>query len=116
MLHPVHIAVLAPSSERLAFVVEENTEETPQQDKRGVCHDRRNEPISDRPIGDELAEPISPHVLVYRDSDEKTTSHLYLSARSYQAEGGARLTGLYESTAYVLTIPGRAATWIPAQV
>lgn len=69
--HPVHRAVLGPSPERLPLVVEENTKQAPEQNKRGIGHDGGDEAISDGPIGDELAESVAPHVLVDGDADEQ---------------------------------------------
>jgi hypothetical protein len=71
ILHPVDLAVPGPSSERLSLVVEQNAEQTPKQDKRGVGHDGWNVPVGDDPGGDELAEAVAPHVLVDGDGDEQ---------------------------------------------
>ena len=65
----MHLAVPAPAAECLAFVVEEEAKKTPQQDETRVCHDGRNESTLNSPRGDELAESITPHVLVDSDAD-----------------------------------------------
>lgn len=68
----MHIAILSPPSKGLPLIVEQDTEKTPQQDQTPIRHDRRNIPIGNNPLGNELAESITPHILVDRDGDEQT--------------------------------------------
>jgi hypothetical protein len=43
-LHPMHLAVLAPATDRLAFPPEDDAEEAPEEDEAAVCHDGWDEP------------------------------------------------------------------------
>ena len=81
ILHPVYIAVLAPPSKCLALVVEQDAKQTPQENERRVRHDGRDETIRNDPVSDKLAEAVAPHILVDSYCNEKTASHLKLSAR-----------------------------------
>lgn len=69
----MHIAILRPSSESLALVVEQNAKQTPQKRERPVRHNRRDIPILDDPLSDELAESITPDVFVDRNCNEQTS-------------------------------------------
>jgi hypothetical protein len=62
--HPVYAAVPAPASECLPLEVEEDAKKAPQQDQARIRHDRRDETIFFRPVGNEFAESISPHIFV----------------------------------------------------
>lgn len=66
----MHGTVPSPLSERLAVEVEDNAERTPQEDQTHVEHDWWQVPIGNDPRRDELAETISPHVLVDSDRHE----------------------------------------------
>lgn len=61
----MHAAVLRPAPERLALVVEQDAEEAPQQDQRGVGHDGRNEAVRLGPGRDEFREAVAPDVSGY---------------------------------------------------
>ena len=74
-LHLVHAAVLGPSPESLSLVIKQNAKQAPKRNKRAVGHDWWNIPISNDPIGDELAESIAPDVFVDRDADEQAARH-----------------------------------------
>lgn len=83
-LHSMHGAVLGPSSEHLALVVEKDTEKAPDGDERHICHDRRNVASLEGPGSDELGKAVSPDVLVDRNADEKTTCDGLVSAGNQQ--------------------------------
>lgn len=68
----MHTAVLGPSAECLSLVVEENAEQAPKQDKRPIGHDWGNVSTFNDPGSDELAEAVTPHVLVDSDANEET--------------------------------------------
>lgn len=74
----MHGRVAGPSSERLALVVEQDAEETPQQHQRPVCHDRWDKSSFFNPRGDEFGETIAPDVLVDRDSNEQRASDWFV--------------------------------------
>lgn len=67
----MHRAIRTPLPERLALEVEQNSECTPQEHQAHVHHDSREVSIFDRPLIDELAESITPKVLIdgYRHED-----------------------------------------------
>ena len=53
-LHAVNTAVLGPSPEGLAEVEEDDTAQAPEQNQRGVGHDRGDVSALDDPWSDEL--------------------------------------------------------------
>jgi hypothetical protein len=83
---PVDAAILAPPAERLTLPPKHYAEEAPKQDERSVRHDRidkptfvsarsqidrlRNSPSLHSPRRNELAKPVSPHILIDSDSHE----------------------------------------------
>ena len=58
----MHAAVFGPAPEGLALVVEEDAEEAPQQDQRGVGHDGRDEAGRLGPGCDEFREAVAPDI------------------------------------------------------
>ena len=60
-----------PSSKRLALIVKQDAEQTPQQHQRSIRHDGRNESRLLHPRCDEFGETVAPDVLVYGDGDEE---------------------------------------------
>ena len=66
----MHAGVPAPLPEFLADKVEQDAKRAPQEDERHVQHDGRDEAIGNGPWGDELAEAVTPNVLVNSDGDE----------------------------------------------
>jgi len=64
-------AILAPSPECLAEVVEQDAERTPQNDQAHVRHDRRHEAGLLDPNDDELRKAVPPEVLVDGDGDHE---------------------------------------------
>lgn len=70
-LHSMDGAVPRPSPECLALVIEQDAEKAPEQNQGRIRHDWWNVSISDDPIGDELAESVSPNVLVDRNGDKQ---------------------------------------------
>ena len=71
----MNLAVLAPPPERLSVVVEQNAKQAPHENQSPVCHDWRDISISGTPGGDELAEPITPDILVHSNADKQATSN-----------------------------------------
>lgn len=64
-----------PPSELLSIEVEWNRAKTPQRRQAHVQHDRLDEPLLHDPWRDELAEAISPEVLVDGDGDKDRAGH-----------------------------------------
>ena len=66
----MHAGVPAPLPERLANKVEQDAKRAPQEDKRHVQHDGRDEAAGNGPWCDEFAKAVAPEVLVDSDGDE----------------------------------------------
>jgi hypothetical protein len=69
----MHAAILRPAPERLTLVVEQDAKQTPQQDQRGVGHDRWDKAFFFCPVGDELREAVAPDVLVDGDLENSVS-------------------------------------------
>jgi hypothetical protein len=114
-LHPVHTAVLAPPAERLAFVVEQNAKQTPKEDQRGIGHNGWDEPGTIK----SALQASQPQYSIERGTYPSSKDHGVINLENpyphtflltVMLTNRLPATGLYESTAYVLTIDGRAAT------
>jgi len=68
----VHLAILTPTSERLALVVEQEAKTAPQGYETHVCHDRWYIAARHDPWGDKLRKAVAPEILVDCDADEDT--------------------------------------------
>ena len=82
----MHTAVLSPPPECLPLIVEQESKQAPQQDQAPIRHDGRNIPIRNNPIGDELAEPIPPHILVDRNADEQAARNRLVGVDGVRAD------------------------------
>lgn len=71
----MHRGLGCPPSELLPIEVERNRAKTPQRRQTHVQHDRLDEPFLHDPGCDELAEAVSPDVLVHGDGDKDRAGH-----------------------------------------
>lgn len=69
------IAVSRPLSKRLAEEPENDSRQAPERNQRHISHDGRNEARLSSPWRDELAESVTPHVLVDRNGHEDGASY-----------------------------------------
>ena len=79
----MHLAILAPSSESLAFVVKQNAEEAPQHNQTHVRHNWRNIPRFDDPRSNEFREAISPNILVDGDGHKDAATNRFVRIDTY---------------------------------
>jgi hypothetical protein len=71
----MNLRVPGPLPEGLAIEPKYNAEQAPKEGQGHVRHDRRNVSICNDPWGDELAETITPDVLVDSYSDEDASGN-----------------------------------------
>lgn len=77
-----------PHPGTLAVEIERNSEQTPEGDQGHVQHDGGDETTLFHPRGDELAEPITPQVLVDSDCHEERSRHRLIAVDSVCAGDG----------------------------
>ena len=70
LLHIMNTRVLGPAAHSLAPEVEDDSTGAPEEDQTHVQHDRRDVTVGDDPGSDELAETITPQILVDCDRHE----------------------------------------------
>jgi len=74
----MNLRVSGPLPEGLAIEPKYNSEQAPKEGKGHVRHNGWNISVCRNPWGDELAETITPDVLVDRDGDEDASSHRFI--------------------------------------
>lgn len=88
LLHTMDLAVPRPPPERLPLEPEQDSEQAPQRGKRHIYHDGYDVSALESPRCDELAEAITPHVLIDRDRDKDAASHWLVTVNSVGRRDG----------------------------